>query len=115
MDFLMLITAYGKLGDFNRAERVLKYMNKKGYSPSVISHTALMEAYGRARQFSKAEAIFRRMQSAGPDPSPVTYQIILKTFVEVSFCLLKLFNSYFLRVFNQFLLACLSNFIDNQG
>ncbi|CAL9153903.1 pentatricopeptide repeat-containing protein At3g59040-like [Musa acuminata AAA Group] len=82
MDFLMLITAYGKLGDFNRAERVLKYMNKKGYSPSVISHTALMEAYGRARQFSKAEAIFRRMQSAGPDPSPVTYQIILKTFVE---------------------------------
>ncbi|URE23570.1 tify domain [Musa troglodytarum] len=83
MDFFMLITAYGKLGDFNRVERVLKYMNKKGYSPSVISHTALMEAYGRARQFSKAEAIFRRMQSSGPDPSPVTYQIILKTFVEM--------------------------------
>ncbi|WOL03404.1 hypothetical protein Cni_G12124 [Canna indica] len=81
-DLLMLITAYGKLGDFNKAERVLKYMNKKGYSPSVISHTALMEAYGKAQQYSKAEAIFRRMQSSGPDPSPVTYQIILKTFVE---------------------------------
>ncbi|OAY75004.1 Pentatricopeptide repeat-containing protein [Ananas comosus] len=82
MDFLMLITAYGKLGDFNRAERVLKYMGKKGYPPSVISHTALMEAYGRSRQYSKAEAIFRRMQSLGPEPSPLTYQIILKTFVE---------------------------------
>ncbi|EHA8586570.1 putative Pentatricopeptide repeat-containing protein [Cocos nucifera] len=82
MDFLMLITAYGKLGDFNKAERVLRYMNKKGYSPSVISHTALMEAYGRAQQYSKAEAIFRRMKSSGPEPSPLTYQIILKTFVE---------------------------------
>ncbi|PKA63980.1 Pentatricopeptide repeat-containing protein [Apostasia shenzhenica] len=82
MDFLMLITAYGKLGDFSRAERVLKYMNKKGYAPSVISHTALMEAYGRAGQYSKAETIFRRMESSGPDPSPLTYQIILKTFVE---------------------------------
>lgn len=84
MDFLMLITAYGKLGDFNRAERVLKYMNKKGYPPSVISHTALMEAYGRARQYGKAKAIFRRMQSLGPAPSPLTYQIILKTFIEVT-------------------------------
>ncbi|XP_042470833.1 pentatricopeptide repeat-containing protein At3g59040-like isoform X2 [Zingiber officinale] len=82
MDLLMLITAYGKLGDFNRAERVLRYMNKKGYSPSVISHTALMEAYGRSHQYRKAEAIFRRMQLSGPDPSPITYQIILKTFVE---------------------------------
>uniref|UniRef100_A0A1D1YGG3 Pentatricopeptide repeat-containing protein At3g59040 n=1 Tax=Anthurium amnicola TaxID=1678845 RepID=A0A1D1YGG3_9ARAE len=82
MDFLMLITAYGKLGDFNRAERVMRYMNKKGYPPSVISHTALMESYGRAGQYNKAEAIFRRMQTSGPEPSPLTYQIILKTFVQ---------------------------------
>ncbi|MQL76602.1 hypothetical protein Taro_008997 [Colocasia esculenta] len=33
LDFLMLITSYGKLGDFNRAERVMRYMNKKGYPP----------------------------------------------------------------------------------
>ena len=91
MDFLMLITAYGKLGDFNRAERVLKYMNKKGYHPSVISHTALMEAYGRSGQYNKAEAIFRRMQSSGPTPSPLTYQIILKTFVQVSLSLITCF------------------------
>ncbi|XP_043688559.1 pentatricopeptide repeat-containing protein At3g59040 isoform X1 [Telopea speciosissima] len=82
MDFLMLITAYGKLGDFNRAERLLGYMNKKGYSPSVISHTALMEAYGRGGQYNKAEAVFRRMQSSGPEPSALTYQIILKIFVQ---------------------------------
>ncbi|RAL41915.1 hypothetical protein DM860_009097 [Cuscuta australis] len=82
MDFLMLITAYGKQGDFNKAERVMGYMNKMGYPQSVISHTALMEAYGRGGQCSKAEAIFRRMQSAGPEPSALTYQIILKTFVE---------------------------------
>lgn len=84
MDFLMLITAYGKLGDFNRAERILKYMNKKGYAPSIISHTALMEAYGKSGEYSKAEAIFRRMQVSGPAPSPLTYQIILKTFVKVN-------------------------------
>ncbi|KAL6989057.1 hypothetical protein U1Q18_014809 [Sarracenia purpurea var. burkii] len=82
MDFLMLITAYGKLGDYNKAERVLCYMNKKGYAPNVISHTALMEAYGRGGQYNKAEAIFRRMQSSGPEPSALTYQLILKTFVE---------------------------------
>lgn len=83
MDFLMLVTAFGKLGDFNRAERVLSYMNKKGYVPNVISQTALMEAYGKGRQYSKAEATFRRMQSSGPEPSAITYQIILKIFVEV--------------------------------
>lgn len=82
MDLLMLITAYGKQGDFNKAERILSYMNKKGYAPSVISHTALMEAYGRGGQCNKAEAIFRRMQTSGPEPSAVTYQIILKTFVK---------------------------------
>lgn len=82
MDFLMLITAYGKLADFNKAEKVLSLMEKKGYPPSVISHTALMEAYGRAGQYNKAEAIFRRMQISGPAPSPLTYQIILKSFVQ---------------------------------
>ncbi|XP_075498271.1 pentatricopeptide repeat-containing protein At3g59040 [Primulina tabacum] len=82
MDFLMLITAYGKQGDFNKAERVLSYMNQKGYAPHVISYTALMEAYGNGGQYSKAEAIFRRMQSSGPEPSAVTYQIILNTFVK---------------------------------
>ncbi|KAJ4816019.1 Pentatricopeptide repeat-containing protein [Rhynchospora pubera] len=82
MDFLMLITAYGKLASFDKAERLMKYMNKSGFAPSVISHTALMEAYGRAKQYTKAESIFRRMQSDGPSPSPLTYQIILKTFAE---------------------------------
>ncbi|KAK9083730.1 hypothetical protein Scep_030201 [Stephania cephalantha] len=82
MDFMMLITAYGKLGDFKRAERVLSYTHKKGYPPCVISQTALMEAYGRGGQYNKAEAVFRRMQSSGPEPSALTYQIILKTFVE---------------------------------
>ncbi|KAI3921764.1 hypothetical protein MKX01_005453 [Papaver californicum] len=81
MDFLMLVTAYGKLGDFNRAERVLSYMNKNGYPPNVISQTALMEAYGKGGQYNKAEAVFQRMQSSGPEPSAVTYQIILKIFV----------------------------------
>ncbi|KGN54957.1 pentatricopeptide repeat-containing protein At3g59040 isoform X1 [Cucumis sativus] len=84
MDFVMLITAYGKLGDFNRAEKVLNLMNKKGYAPNVVSHTALMEAYGRGRRYNNAEAIFRRMQSGGPEPSALTYQIMLKTFVEGS-------------------------------
>ncbi|KAA8519413.1 hypothetical protein F0562_013712 [Nyssa sinensis] len=82
MDFLMLITAYGKQGDFNKAERVFSYMTKKGFLPNVISYTALMEAYGRGGQYNKAEAIFRRMQSTGPEPSALTYQIILKIFVE---------------------------------
>ncbi|KAK8716449.1 hypothetical protein V6N13_043757 [Hibiscus sabdariffa] len=82
MDFLMLITAYGKQGDFNKAEKVLSFMNKKGYVPSVVSHTALMEAYGKGGRYNNAEAIFRRMQSSGPEPSAVTYQIILKIFVE---------------------------------
>uniref|UniRef100_A0A1J3D9G5 Pentatricopeptide repeat-containing protein n=1 Tax=Noccaea caerulescens TaxID=107243 RepID=A0A1J3D9G5_NOCCA len=82
MDFLMLITAYGKLGNFSGAERVLSVLSKMGSSPNVISYTALMESYGRGGKCNNAEAIFRRMQSSGPEPSAVTYQIILKTFVE---------------------------------
>ncbi|KAL3715225.1 hypothetical protein ACJRO7_007028 [Eucalyptus globulus] len=82
MDLLMLITAYGKQGNFNRAERVMSFIKKKKYAPNVIAYTALMEAYGRGRRYNNAEAIFRRMQSSGPEPSAFTYQIILKTFVE---------------------------------
>lgn len=85
MDFLMLITAHGKLGNFNEAEKVLSYMKKMGYVPNVVSHTALMEAYGRGGRYNNAEAIFRRMQLSGPKPSAVTYQIILKIFVEVAY------------------------------
>lgn len=83
----MLITAYGKQGNFHQAERVLSLINKKGYAPSVISHTALMEAYGRGGQYNNAEAIFRRMQASGPEPSALTYQIMLKVFVEVIYML----------------------------
>uniref|UniRef100_A0A2P2K1W3 Pentatricopeptide repeat-containing protein n=1 Tax=Rhizophora mucronata TaxID=61149 RepID=A0A2P2K1W3_RHIMU len=82
MDFVMLTMAYGKQGDFNRAERILSLMNKEGYVPNVVSYTALMEAYGRGGQYNNAEAIFRRMQSSGPEPSALTYQVILKTFVQ---------------------------------
>lgn len=81
MDYFMLITAYGKLGDFNGAEKILALMNKNGYAPNVVSQTAVMEAYGKGGRYNNAEAIFRRMQKWGPEPSAVTYQIILKTFV----------------------------------
>lgn len=83
MDFVMLITAYGKQGDFIKAENIFSYMNKKGFAPNVVSYTALMEAYGRGGQYNKAESVFRRMQTSGPEPSALTYQIILKIFVEV--------------------------------
>lgn len=108
MDFVMLITAYGKLGDFNRAEKVLNLMNKKGYAPNVVSHTALMEAYGRGGRYNNAEAIFRRMQSGGPEPSALTYQIMLKTFVEVLISNIYLFKAFpkysffFIRLILQF-------------
>ncbi|XP_057424047.1 pentatricopeptide repeat-containing protein At3g59040 [Lotus japonicus] len=82
MDFIMLITGYGKLGDFNGAEKVLALMNKNGYPPNVVSQTSLMEAYGKGGRYNNAEAIFRRMQKFGPEPSAVTYQLILKTFVQ---------------------------------
>lgn len=85
MDFFMLITAYGKLGDFNGAEKVLGLMNKNGYAPNVVSQTALMEAYGKGGKYNNAEAIFRRMEKFGPEPSAFTYQIILKTFVQVTY------------------------------
>lgn len=94
MDFLMLITAYGKLGDFSKAESMLSIMNEQGCPPTVGSHTALMEAYGRAGQYNKAESIFRRMQVNGPEPSAPTYQIILKTLVEVVH-LLSVYTAFF--------------------
>lgn len=94
----MLITAYGKQGDFNRAERVLSLISKKGHAPSVISHTALMEAYGRGGRYNNAEAIFRRMQSSGPEPSALTYQIILDMFVEVKALNLMLQNLFQLNI-----------------
>lgn len=83
MDYVMLITAYGKQGNFVKAENLFSFINKKGYAPNVVSYTSLMEAYGKGGQYSKAESVFRRMQTSGPEPSALTYQIILKIFVEV--------------------------------
>ncbi|XP_021849449.1 pentatricopeptide repeat-containing protein At3g59040 isoform X2 [Spinacia oleracea] len=82
MDYVMLITAYGKQGNFVKAENLFSFINKKGYAPNVVSYTSLMEAYGKGGQYSKAESVFRRMQTSGPEPSALTYQIILKIFVE---------------------------------
>lgn len=42
--------SFRSLGNFNKAEGVLKSINKKGYTPSVIFHTVLMEAYEKAHQ-----------------------------------------------------------------
>ena len=95
----MLITAYGKLGDFNGAEKVLGLMNKNGYVPNVVSQTALMEAYGKGGRYNNAEAIFRRMQKWGPEPSAFTYQIILKTFVHATIYSFTL-RFYFPLIFN---------------
>ncbi|KAJ8435942.1 hypothetical protein Cgig2_023318 [Carnegiea gigantea] len=78
------LIAYGKKGDFVKAEKTLSYMNKEGFPPNVVSYTALMEAYGIGGQYNKAEAVFRRMQTSGPEPSAITYQIILKIFVEAN-------------------------------
>ncbi|CAN6465431.1 unnamed protein product [Victoria cruziana] len=82
MDLFMLMMAYGKRGEFNKAEILLKYMSENGCAPNVMCHTALMEAYGRSGQYNKAEAVFRRMQLHGPEPSALTYQLVLQMFVK---------------------------------
>ncbi|KAM0849249.1 hypothetical protein ACQ4PT_053855 [Festuca glaucescens] len=81
MDFLMIATAYGKFSDFSKAGRVLKYMSKNGYWPTVISQTTLMKAYGKAKHYLKAEAVIHKMQTSSPEPSPITHQIIPKSLV----------------------------------
>lgn len=82
MDFNMLISAYGKQGDFERAERASRSMKRCGFSLNVVTYTALIEAYGRAGHYKKAESIFKRMQSSGPEPSVLTFQTMIKVLVE---------------------------------
>jgi pentatricopeptide repeat protein len=82
MDFNMLISAYGKQGDFERAERAVGLMKRSGFSLNVVTYTALIEAYGRAGHYKKAESIFKRMQSSGPEPSVLTFQTMIKVLVE---------------------------------
>ncbi|XP_057865110.1 pentatricopeptide repeat-containing protein At3g59040 isoform X2 [Cryptomeria japonica] len=82
MDFKMLVSAYGKQGDSEKAEGTLRSMKKSGLDLDVVSYTALMEAYGRAGHYNRAESIFRQMKSSGPEPSVLTYHTIIKLFVE---------------------------------
>ncbi|KAH9306241.1 hypothetical protein KI387_010645, partial [Taxus chinensis] len=66
MDFNMLVSAYGKQGEIEKAETTLRSMTKYGFSLDVVSYTALMEAYGKAGHYNRAESIFRRMKIIWP-------------------------------------------------
>ncbi|TQD77153.1 hypothetical protein C1H46_037317 [Malus baccata] len=90
MDFLMLMTAYGKQGHYTRAEKLLRLMNEKGrhppsmqragLRPDVVSYALLISAYGKARREEEALALFEEMLDAGVRPTRKAYNILLHAF-----------------------------------
>eukprot|EP00252_Welwitschia_mirabilis_P022042 TRINITY_DN5831_c0_g1_i1.p1 TRINITY_DN5831_c0_g1~~TRINITY_DN5831_c0_g1_i1.p1 ORF type:complete len:360 (-),score=59.53 TRINITY_DN5831_c0_g1_i1:43-1122(-) len=82
LDYNMLMLAYGKQGNFEKAESTLKSMKKNGVPIDVAAYTALIEAYGKAGHSNEAYSIFKRMQLGGPEPSVVTYQTMMKCLID---------------------------------
>lgn len=86
-DYNLLVTAYGKLGQPEKAESSISMMRDSGLEPNVAILTSLLEAYARMGNFIQAETILTQMLEAGPAPTEVTYQTYINMLCKVLFLL----------------------------
>lgn len=82
-DHNLLIAAYGKLGQPEKASCVLEKMRCAGLEPNVAVNTSLLEAYARNGLFVQAESIFSQMLEIGPAPTEATYQTFIHALCKV--------------------------------
>ena len=82
-DYNLLVTAYGKLGQPEKAESSISMMRDSGLEPNVAILTSLLEAYARMGNFIQAETILTQMLEAGPAPTEVTYQTYINMLCKV--------------------------------
>lgn len=82
-DYNLLVTAYGKLGQPEKAESSISMMCDSGLEPNVAILTSLLEAYARMGNFIQAETILTQMLEAGPAPTEVTYQTYINMLCKV--------------------------------
>jgi pentatricopeptide repeat protein len=83
LDYNLMIAAYGKIGEYDKVERMIQRMKDAGFNPNVATYTSLIEAYGRKRMFSEAEDVLEKMAKEGPKPTQVTYQTMIGALVKV--------------------------------
>jgi pentatricopeptide repeat protein len=82
-DYCLLMVAYGKEGEPEKAEKLMQRFSAAGYKSNIAMHTCLIEAYGQKRIFDKVESAIRSLLEAGPAPTVTTYHIVMKAYVKV--------------------------------
>ncbi|BFI18316.1 protein MpPPR_35 [Marchantia polymorpha subsp. ruderalis] len=81
-DYSLLMMAYGKEGEPEKAEELMKRLVTANHTPNIAIYTGLMEAYARTKMYSEAEALMQRLIKEGPPPTNLTYHTLMKAYVE---------------------------------
>lgn len=77
--FLSLVELYGKRGDMQKMEAIVKTMKEVGLSPQESVATALISAYGKHGFVAKAEELFEQVLSRkfGGAPNEILFTAII--------------------------------------
>ena len=71
--FNAAISAYGKAGDWKRAEAAFRLMEKMGIKPDVITYNSLINASGKAELWQMACSLLGEMRQNGIEPDVISY------------------------------------------
>ena len=75
--FSSLITACGRDGNIEEAERLFQVMKEFGVEPNVVTYNALIDMYGRGGECEMALQKFKELELAGLEPTEVTYSSLM--------------------------------------
>jgi pentatricopeptide repeat protein len=71
-----LISRYGKMGDFKKADAMLQTMKDNGIERTAVVYTSLIKCH--ERDLSKVDSLFKEMIEEGIKPDEVTYNTMIK-------------------------------------
>ena len=79
-----LMTALGRVGQWERAERTIAWMHRTGVRPNVRTYTAYIAALGTAREWTRVANVLKSMRDgrSGVEPNAYTYAALLKVMGE---------------------------------
>ncbi|KAF5457104.1 hypothetical protein F2P56_021235 [Juglans regia] len=73
-----MFDALSEDGLTNEASELFAQIKEKGYIPSVVAYTAVIEAYTNAGQPKEALRVYLRMLASGIAPNAYTYSVLVK-------------------------------------
>uniref|UniRef100_A0A0A9DYQ7 Pentacotripeptide-repeat region of PRORP domain-containing protein n=1 Tax=Arundo donax TaxID=35708 RepID=A0A0A9DYQ7_ARUDO len=72
-----MIDGLCRIGETEKALKLLSMMEKKGCSPNVVTYTALIDGFGKAGKVDISLELFAQMSTQGRAPNYVMYRVLI--------------------------------------